>query len=93
MRKLVRTKKVPPRRRRRWWTAAGLAAAVLIGIAVLGTRSNALSGRPRSIPMLAVAPDVKDFGDVSRGGGKLEATFLLRSTGKAPLTISRIVPT
>ena len=93
MRKLVRTPKAPPRRRRWWWAAGGLAAIVVIGIAVLGTGSSALPGRPRAIPMLSVTPDLKDFGEVRRGAGKLEATFTLRNTGKAPLTILRLVPT
>jgi hypothetical protein len=93
MRKLARAPKVKPRRRTRWWVVGGLAAVAVIATAILGTRSLALSGRPRAYPMLAVSPDLKDFGEVRRGAGKLEAVFTLRSTGNAPLTISRIVPT
>jgi len=60
---------------------------------VLGTGSSALSGRGGAIPMLAVTPDLKDFGEVRRGAGKLEAAFTVRNEGKVPLQILRIVPT
>ena len=93
MRKLHRAKKVKPRRRTWWWVAAGLAALVVVGYTVLGTGSTDLWGRPRPIPMLAVKPDVRDFGEVRRGAGVLEATFTLQNEGKAPLRILRIVPT
>ena len=93
MRKLQRGPKVKPHRRTWWWVVAGLAALTVIGIAALGTGAIALPGRLRALPMLAVSPEVKDFGEVRRGAGKLEAVFTLRSTGNAPLRISRIVPT
>ena len=93
MRKLVRTPKAAPRCRSWWWAAGGVAALVVVGIAVVGPGSSALSGRPRAIPMLAVKPDVRDFGEVRRGAGVLEATFTVRNEGKAPLRILRITPT
>ncbi len=92
MRKLARAPKVKPRRRTVWWVAGGLAALVVVGIAIFATGSPGLAGRG-PIPMLAVSPDLKDFGEVRRGAGKLEATFTLQSTGKVPLRISGIVPT
>jgi len=93
MRKLHRTPTGKPRRRNWWWVVGGVAALVVVGAAVVGTGSTDILGRQRGIPMLAVKPDLRDFGEIRRGAGKLETTFTLRNEGKAPLQILRITPT
>ncbi len=77
--------------RRLWWAAAGLLILGGAGGFLLVGASGGLLGP--NTPRLGVAPDLKDFGEVRRDAGKLEAVFTLRNEGKAPLRISRLVPT
>jgi len=75
-----------------WWAAAGLVVLGLTGGVVLGGGVPGLFGASGA-PRLAVAPDLKDFGEVRRDAGRMEAVFTLRNEGGAPLRLSRIVPT
>jgi hypothetical protein len=82
--------RLPPRL---WWAAVPL---VLLGMAggfllVMGP-SGWLLGSGGG-PAIAFSPDLRDFGEIGRDAGKLEAVFTLRNGGKAPLRISRLVPT
>lgn len=77
--------------RRLWWAAAGLLILGDVGGFLLVGASGGLLGP--STPRLGVVPDLKDFGEVRRDAGKLEAVSTLRNEGKAPLRISRLVPT
>ena len=71
----------------------GAAPLVVAGFTMLATGSAAQMGPPRPVPMLAVAPDLKDFGEVGRDAGRLEAAFTLRNEGRVPLRILKITPT
>lgn len=93
MRELHRSPKASSRRL--WWRpAVGLGTLVFVGVAGWLTGSLwasvvAAEGSAR----LLVSPPAVDFGTIRKSGGKVEATFTLRNTGRAPVRIRRIVPT
>jgi hypothetical protein len=67
-------------------------AVVLMTAAVAAVAQQAAPAAEAAKPVIDIAEKIKDFGVVAKGQ-KLNATFVVKNTGAAPLEISQVRPT